>query len=273
MIDATIVIYNNSISELIRVKECFFASKHSNSLTLIDNSSFDFNYESLIDSKTFLIRSKENIGFGKGHNLAVNSFKPNQCPYLLILNPDIIFDGAVLDILVNRMNERQDIGMCMPRVLYRNGDNQFLARLYPSPLDLIARRFFGINFNPDYELRRFSELNEAFEVPLISGCFLFLRKGLFETVGGFSDQYFMYLEDYDLCRKISTFSKIMYYPDQIIYHGFKKASYSNLKLTLEHVRSAIKFFNKWGWFFDSDRRIKNKSTIVELNKIQSKNKG
>ena len=52
-----------------------------------------------------------------------------------------------------------------------------------------------------------------------------------------------------------------FYPHALIQHGFGKASFKSYKMTLIHIQSAIKYFNKWGWFIDKERKIVNKNIL------------
>ena len=70
----------------------------------------------------------------------------------------------------------------------------------------------------------------------------------------------MYMEDTDLSRRIRQRYRTVYYPRAVVIHGYAKASYKTLKLTMHHIKSSIKYFNKWGWFSDTERSVLN-STI------------
>ena len=84
---------------------------------------------------------------------------------------------------------------------------------------------------------------------------------VFEEVGKFDERYFMYMEDYDLCRRIGEKFKVIYYPEAEIIHEHGKASYKSRKMMIIHSQSAIKYFNKWGWFFDKERHKKRKNFL------------
>ncbi len=74
----------------------------------------------------------------------------------------------------------------------------------------------------------------------------------------------MYLEDTDLSRRINRRYKTIFYPDVSIYHEFAKQSYKSKKLLFLHIQSAFRYFNKWGWFFDRERKKINDLTISRL---------
>jgi GT2 family glycosyltransferase len=169
------------------------------------------------------------------------------------------------------MEGNKDVGLVMPKVLYPDGRIQYLCKLLPTPFDLFGRRF--LNFYPFkkyiekrneiYELR-FTGYDKIMEVPYLSGCFMFIRTKVLEKVGLFDERFFMYLEDTDLSRRIHKMAKTIYYPHVHIYHEYGKGSYKNKKLLKYHIESAIKYFNKWGWFFDKERREINKKVLSKL---------
>jgi hypothetical protein len=118
----------------------------------------------------------------------------------------------------------------------------------------------------NYELKS-KNLNLPMFVNNIHGCFLLMPHKVLKKVGLFDEKFFMYLEDIDLSRRISNDFDAIYYPYASIIHSFEKGSYKNKKLLIYHIQSAIYYFTKWGWFFDKDRKIKNK---IVLNQLQTK---
>jgi GT2 family glycosyltransferase len=80
----------------------------------------------------------------------------------------------------------------------------------------------------------------------------------------FDERYFMYCEDFDLMRRIHRVAKTLYYPKVTIVHNHAKESYKSRKMLLTHIKSAIKYFNKFGWFFDKDRRAMNRKILEEI---------
>ena len=134
-------------------------------------------------------------------------------------------------------------------------------------MDLIGRRFIPFKGyvkrrNYNYELR-WTDYEKIMDVPSLSGCFMFLRLSVIQKIGGFDERYFMYAEDLDLCRRIGEVSKTVYYPEVQIYHEYAKGSYKNRKLLKYHIRSVIKYFNKWGWFFDVKRKKRNNDFLKQ----------
>lgn len=87
---------------------------------------------------------------------------------------------------------------------------------------------------------------------------MFFRTSELKRLGGFDERYFMYFEDADISRRFYQNSDIVYYPKVSVVHLAHRESHKNVKLLRIHLKSAIQYFNKWGWIFDKDRsRINN----------------
>jgi len=271
-LNVSIVLYQNSLVQLKRAINSVLSTKLDVKLYLIDNSPADsLKILSELNPRIVYIFNNANLGFGKAHNIAIKETLKEGVPFHLIMNPDIYFDKGVLEELYSFMEENKDIGLVMPKVLYPDGRIQYLCKLLPTPFDLFGRRFLNKGplkkyiekRNEIYELR-FTGYNKIMEVPYLSGCFMFIRTEVLKKVGLFDEKFFMYLEDTDLSRRIHRVVKTIYYPYVHIYHEHQKGSYKNLKLLKIHIESAIKYFNKWGWFNDPERDIINKKTLEKL---------
>ena len=163
------------------------------------------------------------------------------------------------------MEQHPEIGQIGPKIKDPDGNVNYSCRLLPSPFNLIFRRFLPFKkmiaeMDYKYEMRKY-DYNHVMEVPILSGCFIFVPFKVFEKVGKFDERYFMYMEDYDLCRRIGEKFKVVYYPEAEIVHEHGKASYKSRKMMIIHSKSAIKYFNKWGWFFDKERDKKKKNFL------------
>jgi len=271
-LSVSIVLYHNKKEQVEKVIYSILNTNLKVRLFLLDNSTYD-DLKSLsnIDNRIEYVFNNANLGFGKAHNIAFKKSIEKNIPYHLVLNPDVYFEKGVLEELYKFMESNKDVGLVMPKVLYPNGDIQYLCKLLPTPLDLFGRRF--LNFGPFrkiiekrnevYELR-FTGYDKIMEVPYLSGCFMFIRTEVLKKVGLFDERFFMYLEDTDLSRRIHRVSKTIYYPEVSIYHEYGKGSYKNPKLLKYHLDSAMKYFNKYGWLFDKERFEINKKILEKL---------
>lgn len=276
-INVSIVLYHNNIDLLLKTIDSVLNSTLDTRLYLIDNSAND-SLKKLkdIDPRISYVFNNANLGYGTAHNIAIRKSIEDKIPYHLVLNPDVYFDSRVLEQLFDYMQSNKDVGNIMPQVRYPDNHIQYLCKLLPTPTDLIFRRFIPsralkekINFR--YELRE-SGYDSNMNVPNLSGCFMFLRTSVLAEVGLFDENIFMYLEDIDLNRRINTKYKTIFYPEVEVFHSFAKESYANKTLLKHHIKSAIYYFNKWGWIFDSTRKTTNHNTLNNIQKIKEKKK-
>jgi GT2 family glycosyltransferase len=260
VINVSIVLYHNKQEQIKRIIRSLFLCKNLNiKLYLIDNSRNDTLKElvNIDNHRIEYIFNNKNLGYGKAHNIAIKKSIENGILYHLVLNPDVYFNDNILDELYIYMEKHKDVGNIIPLVKYPNEDIQYLCKLLPSPLDLIFRRFIPFKTlknkkNDKYELK-FTGYDKIMNVPSLSGCFMFLRSDVLKEIGLFDESFFMYLEDVDLNRRIHEKYKTIFYPKVQIYHEYAKDSYKKKKLLIYHIKSAINYFNKWGWIFDKKR--------------------
>lgn len=271
-VSVSIVVYENDKNLLLRVVSCVLESQLLTSLYIIDNSSTNKLREIFPqDSRLEYIFMNSNNGFGAGHNFIMR--QPEKMgKYHLVLNPDVSFAPGTLEKLYDYMENNPDVGNVMPKIIYPNGDLQYLCKLLPTPMDWIGRMFIPFKsikkrINDKFEMR-FADYESEMNVPYLSGCFMFLRKSVIEEVGVFDEGIFMYGEDTDLNRRIYQKHRTMYYPKVTITHVFEKGSHKSLRLFWIHVKAAIYYLNKWGWFFDKERRGINKKTKLAYTSLK-----
>ena len=248
------------------------ASPLSTRVYVTDNSSGSGLKEIAERFHAIYLHPGRNLGFGRGHNLALQAVASSS-KYHLILNPDVSFGPSVLPEIHAFMEANPGIGWVMPRVLYPDGSQQHLCKRLPTPWDLFSRRFFAIRAGSLMEKHqhRFKcqdlDLSRPRSVPNLSGCFAFVRTSLLHQVGGFDERFFLYLEDTDLVRRVGELAQTVFYPHVSVHHVRGRGSYQDLKLLAHHLRSAIQYFSKWGWLVDSKRKKINQSVAVEEQNI------
>ena len=271
MVTASIVIYKTP-EELI--KKILYCSHTSiiEKIYVIDNSPTDSMRRMILDSsdKVIYIYGHGNIGYGAAHNVGIKEAMKIGADYHVVLNPDIRFAEGTIEALEAFAKNHIDIGMIMPNVIYPNGRQQYLCKLSPSPLDILGRRllpdYLFAKRNARYEMRE-TGYDRIRNVPCLSGCFMFLNLQIIERVGLFDERFFMYFEDFDLIRRIHKVSKTIFFPKVTIIHDHAGEHRTNKKLLKISIESTIKYFNKWGWIFDLDRKLWNKYAFDSNNII------
>ncbi len=263
----SIVTYNTNKEELLKVLQCLEKIKVNKRIFISDNSeNQDIKkvIEDLNSNQIEYIFNNSNKGFGAGHNVIINKLlnKELDSKYHLVMNSDVYFEEDVVEKLLDYMSNHEKIGQIGPRITGKDGTLTYSCKLFPTPLNLIMRRFIPLKkivekMDYDYEMRWYN-YKDIVEGALLSGCFMLLRTEVFEKVGKFDEKYFMYLEDYDFCRRIGEKYEVIYYPKVEIMHKHAKSSYKSRKMLLIHIKSALTYFNKWGWIFDKKRSEANK---------------
>jgi len=227
-------------------------------IIVCDNKSSDDSLDYLKSSEKKghikLIEPGKNLGYGSGHNLAAKEAKGK---YLLILNTDITVEVDTLQKMVDFLERHKNVALLGPKLMYHNGEIQKSCRRNFKFIDLFIKRTFLKKIWPfkkryeNYIMADFDH-NNVQEVDLITGAFMMMPKNIFDELNGFDERYFLFMEDFDLCRKVSKAGyKVMYYPEAKAIHYHKRLSGGSLfrlifnRISWYHLSSAIKYHWKW----------------------------
>lgn len=235
-------------------------------IIIVDNASTDDSL-ALVKKKfpdCHFIENKENLGFGKAHNL---SLQKATSEFILILNPDTEVKKNVLSTMIDYMKSNPDVGVASCKVILENGSIDWAShRGFPTPL--AAFLYYVIGNDSLYHLTG-RDLSKTHEVDAISGAFLLTRKTTLEKVGVFDEDFFMYGEDLDLCYRIKMAGlRVMYIPEvSIIHHkgissGLKKHSQKVSSADLETRRRSVDAFYGAMQTFYKKHLEKNYSSFI-----------
>lgn len=266
-ITASVVLYNNNFDEIVTLLDCLTISK-IDKIFIIDNSLSVRLKRVCSNNKIIYTHNPNNPGFGAAHNIAISKAISSDSKYHFIVNPDIYFEKDVVSTMVEYMEKDNSIGMMMPQILNLDSSIQNLPKLLPSPLSILWRKIkkpVGAyqKFINEYELRNVPE-GLIYNAPILSGCFTLLNLQAIKEIGLYDDKYFMYFEDWDLSRRMHVKYKTIYFPKVSVYHGYDSGANKNSKLFKIFVNSAVTYFNKWGWFFDGERRKINNKALSQF---------
>ena len=189
-----------------------------------------------------------NIGYGQANNIAIIQ---TECKYHLILNPDIVTETQAIKFGIEYLELHPYIGLAAPNVTNSNGDIEYLAKRMPSLLIIFLRGLNNQYLNRVFhkKLGRYAykdkiPRDEPLEIELASGCFMLCRSSMLKRVGGFSKEYFLYFEDFDLSKKINNLGKLYYLPKMKICHLGGYAVKKGLKHTKLFLTSYLIFRNR-----------------------------
>ena len=196
-----------------------------------------------------------NIGYGSAHNLVMHG---GNTHYHLVLNPDAELAPDALSAALAYLESHPDVGVLAPAVTGAQGTPEFLCKRYPSVLALALRglapsalrRLFRRRLER-YEMRDVIDPSDAQKtiepVPVISGCFMLVRRKAIDATGGFDPGFFLYFEDFDWSLRLNRVTRSAYVPTVRIVHHGGGAARKGWRHRLSFARSALRFFNKHGW--------------------------
>ncbi|WP_233272651.1 glycosyltransferase family 2 protein [Paraburkholderia acidisoli] len=229
----------------------------STSLYLVDNGGMpdlrrDLAMLSAAGIAYTVISGHGNVGYGRGHNLAIQQA---QSRYHLVLNPDVDLEPRAMIEAISFLDQHPEAGLLAPAIVDDRGRLQYLCRQYPTLVDLFvrgflpraARRLFDRRL-ARYEMRaQINERDTLWDPPIISGCFMLFQTAVLKKLGGFDDRYFLYFEDYDLSLRAHELARVVYMPSvRVLHHGGGAArkGFAHIRMFLS---SACKFYNRFGW--------------------------
>lgn len=218
-------------------------------LYIIDNNSVDETIDIVkkIKGNIEIIDTKINKGFGHGHNAIL---KELNSKYHLVVNPDILIeDDEQIKKMIRFMDANEYVGMMSPLIVNPELTIQYLCKINPTVFDMLIRKISPKIF-PKRQARYVMEntgYNKTMNIEYASGCFMFFRTDIFKKVKGFDDNFFMYLEDADITRRVNETSKVIFFPEARVIHAWERGNHKNMKLALITVKSMITYFTKWEW--------------------------
>ncbi|MCK5344683.1 MAG: glycosyltransferase family 2 protein, partial [Candidatus Heimdallarchaeota archaeon] len=256
MIDISVVIVNYNVKEFVYnlINSLEKARKKlSLEIFVIDNASVDGSVEFLqsrFNDKIVLISSTENLGYGKAANIG---FAKAKGKYVLLINPDTLIKEDTLQVLFEFMESHPEAGMAGCKLLNPDGTFAIDSRHSIPSVSSALWRVMGLsNIFPkskifgDYNLTWMDE-NIQSPVPAVSAAFMFCRTEDIHKLGGFDEQFFMFCEDIDLCKRMNDNNRVIYYiPETTVIHYKGESTKRN---SIDHVRnhgkSLNQFFNKY----------------------------
>jgi GT2 family glycosyltransferase len=204
------------------------------------------------DVTTTILSGHGNVGYGRGHNLAIKRAKGL---YHLVLNPDIDLSADALVRAVDFFEAHPDAGLLTPWIGDEQGHQQFLCRRYPTLLDLFVRGFLPAGMRrmftrrlARYEMRDLiNDRDIVWNPPIVSGCFMLFRTNVLQKLDGFDPRYFLYFEDYDLSLRAHDVAPVVYVPAvRVLHHGGGASRKGSVHVRM-FAESAYKFFSRFGW--------------------------
>ncbi|MEA3254643.1 MAG: glycosyltransferase family 2 protein [Candidatus Altiarchaeota archaeon] len=187
-------------------------------IIVVDNGSTDNSPKILrrIYSGIDLIENKENIGFGEGNNVGINYALNRGADYILLLNNDTTVDPKFLSELVEAAEGNPDAGILGSKIYYYHKPEVVWLSCYK------INSLTGLCIQVDKGV-------DAGECDYVAGCAMLIRKEVFDKIGLFDPDFYLYGEDAEFCIRASFHRgyRILYVPTAKIYHKVSASSKSD----------------------------------------------
>ena len=235
---------------------------------VVDNASSDGTSQFLRSNHkpNILVQiNSENIGFGRAMNQGAASATGE---YLLILNPDCTMQPGTVAELAHFLDCRPEAAACGPMICGTKGEFQYCSRRgFPTPLNAVAYIFHLDRLFPrnrtfgGYQMR-FLDPRLELVTDSLSGACMMVRRSVFQEVGGFDEDYFLFGEDIDLCWKIRQAGHEVWYTPRAQVRHVKGASMRSAP-----GRAQREFYHSMRLFVD--KRLSSRYSPPSLALIKS----
>ncbi|WP_353949013.1 glycosyltransferase family 2 protein [Sporolactobacillus sp. Y61] len=211
--------------------ECLLSLSHLDdqnfSVFLVDNHSNDHSFEQIKadydhnkygNIEFFFIQSRKNLGFAGGNNIAVQKAYDLGYPYFWLLNNDTVVLRNSLTYLLKEIKMHPEVGIAGSKIYYY-GTNKiwFAGGEINTYTGKTKHRGIGEMDHGQYDEKRM--------VDYITGCSLFFRRDVVDTIGFMKERYFLYYEEAEWNLRAGNYGwKILYVPQSQIYHKVSASS-------------------------------------------------
>ena len=218
------VAYHVNQADVDSLKRCLGKlPNHIGYAVLVNEFSKDQPINELKEDACLWISTNKNLGYGRGMNLLANSLKC-QPAYIAALNTDIYWNESTFENILLWLKSNPQVVMAVPSIYDQNHNLQYLCKRNPTALGMISRRFIPQKYKPSWLLKydnyyamRDHSYSHVFESLYLSGCCMIMQSSAFFSVGGFDERFFLYLEDADLTRSMSSIGQCVHYPEPISF--------------------------------------------------------
>ena len=228
----SVIIVNWNVRDLLRRAlgsiYAAWGKQHGLEIIVVDNGSQDGSQAMILEEypQVRLVPNTTNRGFGCANNQGL-AWANGE--YLLVLNPDTHIEGNALHELVNYAVAHPEVGMLGPQLLWPDGKVQSSRRRFPTLPMLFLESTWLQALAPRPWLRNYYVEDQPDDitqnVDWITGAAMLTRRAIVEQVGEFDEDFFMYSEELDWCRRIKAAGwQIVYHPRAKIVHHEGKSS-------------------------------------------------
>lgn len=181
----------------------------------------------------------KNGGFAYGMN---EGLKVAIGDVLVIMNPDVKLKTS-LDPMADYLLKHPEVGIIAPKIVDDEGVIQDSFRHFITPWGFLMRHINRLLHNSRLNVRDFKHPVKG---DWVIGAFMMCRRDFYEKIGGLSDDYFMYCEDMDWCKRAHQAGyDVVYFPETIIEYKGTRSARKSKKYTKIFIRSLFTYWKKY----------------------------
>jgi len=254
MIDISIIIVNYNTKQILlqcleslyrENKRCFLE------IIVVDNASTDGSPEAVEQKfpNVIVIRNEKNLGFSRANNIGIMHCKGQ---YLCLVNSDIEVLSDCLEQMYCYMEDHNSIGILGPKILNPDLSLRVNCKTFPNLWKTFCRSLALNKIFPTSEL--FSDVLMTYfphdvirSVDVVPGCFLMVRREAMDKVGLLDENFFIYAEDKDWCRRFRTAGwDVVFFPyAEVIHYAGKSAAAAPVRFLIERLKSNSYYWGKY----------------------------
>ncbi|MEM8858199.1 MAG: glycosyltransferase family 2 protein [Chloroflexota bacterium] len=252
-IDLSIIIVSWNVSGLLKncLDSVFCTGQDLNlQVIVVDSGSVDDSCEMIRTHfpQVDLFDIQENVGFPKGNNIGMQAANGRN---ILLLNPDTIVKNGAFESMLTFLDSDEATGLVGPKLEFPNGSIQSSRRRFPTVLTGVFESTWFEKLAPQNLLESYYMVDHSdddiCEADWVMGAAMLAKREAIEKTGGMDEDYFMYSEELDWCKRIKLAGyKIYWLPHAEIIH-YQGAS-SDQASTFRHInfnRAKLRYFRKY----------------------------
>lgn len=242
-----VVVSYRSAEHLVGCVDSLLRAEGVDRVVVVDNHSLDGSEEAVAGrARVSFVDTGTNLGFGAAANRGVAL---TDAEFVVVANPDLVVEPGAVAALVSALAADPAVGVVGPYISTPDGQRYPSVRRFPDLATAVGHGALGL-VRPDNDFTRRYHLDDddlpggALGVPgWVSGTFMAFRRSAFESVGGFDEAYFMYVEDVDLCWRLTRQGwKVAYEPRARVTHVVGGSTrHRPYRMIIEHHRSLWRF--------------------------------
>jgi GT2 family glycosyltransferase len=212
-------------------------------IVIVDNASDDGSVAAFrrLGPAVEVIANEENIGFARGANEGVRHALSRDADYVLLLNNDTIAGAGLIGHLLAAAAAAPGPAVLGPAIYYHGEPRRFWR------LGAVHRWGLPVPCEIGRDALDQGQFQAPFDVDYVTGCAMWVPAAIFERVGLLDEDFYMYYEDADFCRRVRRAGfRITVVPQAHIWHKVSRSARQVPRTTAyQHTRNRVLFYNRY----------------------------